>query len=209
MDGMVYPVITTRIMVFQPHIPDLFSITFDLDISAHIVGSFQRGMTLDFAGVCHAACKYIARESCSIEAFYPSFKSGNSPSRNLRLVLGGACQYINIRELIVPSEQWIRTIENGLHLTAHFVVVDWSCENQHIGIVNLPYYFGGIVFYYTFACLYARQTTDAETDVLVVEGDKLNFVAAFSSTPAERLGQSVRIAVASQTCGYDKNLFHC
>ena len=41
MDGMVYTVITTRIMVFQPPIPDLFSITFDLDISAHIVGGFQ------------------------------------------------------------------------------------------------------------------------------------------------------------------------
>ena len=41
MDGVVYPVITTRIMVFQPLIPDLFSITFDLDISAHIVDGFQ------------------------------------------------------------------------------------------------------------------------------------------------------------------------
>ena len=41
MDGMVYLVITTLIMVFQPHIPDLFSITLDLDISTHIVGGFQ------------------------------------------------------------------------------------------------------------------------------------------------------------------------
>ena len=41
MDGIVDPVITNRIMVFQPHIPDLFSITFDLDISTHIVGGFQ------------------------------------------------------------------------------------------------------------------------------------------------------------------------
>ena len=40
MDGMVYPVITTRIMVFQPHISDLFSITLGLDISTHIVGDF-------------------------------------------------------------------------------------------------------------------------------------------------------------------------
>ena len=41
MGGMVNPVITTRIMVFQPYIPDLFSITLDLDISTHIVGGFQ------------------------------------------------------------------------------------------------------------------------------------------------------------------------
>ena len=41
MDGMVYPAITPRIMVFQPHIPDLFSITFDLDTPTHIVGGFQ------------------------------------------------------------------------------------------------------------------------------------------------------------------------
>ena len=41
MDGTVYPVITTRIKVFLPHIPDLFSITFDLDTSTHIVGGFQ------------------------------------------------------------------------------------------------------------------------------------------------------------------------
>ena len=59
MDGMVYPVITTRIMVFQPHIPDLISITLDLDISTHIVGGFQRRMTLDFTGSSHSACKYI------------------------------------------------------------------------------------------------------------------------------------------------------
>ena len=41
MDGTVSPVITTRIKVFLPHIPDLLSITFDLDISSHIVGGFQ------------------------------------------------------------------------------------------------------------------------------------------------------------------------
>ena len=58
MDGMVYPVITTRIMVFQPHIPDLFSITFDLDISAHIIGGFQRRMILDFTWSSHSACKH-------------------------------------------------------------------------------------------------------------------------------------------------------
>ena len=63
MDGMVYPVITTRIMVFQPHIPDLFSITFDLDISAHIVGGFQRRMILDFTGSSHSACKHRPGES--------------------------------------------------------------------------------------------------------------------------------------------------
>ena len=41
MDDTVYTVITTLILVFQPHIPDVFSITFDLDISTHIVGGFQ------------------------------------------------------------------------------------------------------------------------------------------------------------------------
>ena len=85
MDGMVYPVIITRIKVFQPHIPDLFSITFDLDISAHIVGGFQRGVIFDFAGSSHSACKHRPGEPCSVETLYPALKSGDCPSRNLRL----------------------------------------------------------------------------------------------------------------------------
>ena len=43
----------------------------------------------------------------------------------------------------------------------------------------------------------------------MVECEKLDFVAAFSSTAAKFLSQSMRNAVASQTSGYDKNLFHC
>ena len=35
----------------------MFSTSLDLDISAHIVGGFQRGMTLNFTGSSHSACK--------------------------------------------------------------------------------------------------------------------------------------------------------
>ena len=75
MDCTVNSVITTRIMVFQHYIPDLFSITFDLDIFAHIVGGFKRRMIIDFTGSSHSACKYIAGEASPVETFDPAFKT--------------------------------------------------------------------------------------------------------------------------------------
>ena len=83
MDCTVNSVITTRIMVFQPYIPDLFSITFDLDIFAHIVGGFKRRMIIDFTGSSHSACKHRPGESCSVETLYPAPKTGDCPTRNL------------------------------------------------------------------------------------------------------------------------------
>ena len=75
-----------------------------LDISAHFVGGCQRWMILDFAGCRHSACKYIAGEACPVETFNPAFKTRNCPGGNFGIVLGGAGQNVNIRELIVATK---------------------------------------------------------------------------------------------------------
>ena len=112
---------------------------------AEVVGFGQCLVPADVAALGYSAGKHGACQTAVFVAVNPASKRCDATLGCLRSVFGGSGEQIDVAEVIVFVVEWVATVEQSLHLSAHVVVVDWCGKTNGIGIVHFLCNVDGVV----------------------------------------------------------------
>ena len=107
------------------------------------------------------------------KAGYPALQSAFGTFRHEVFILEGGGEQIDFAEAVVFGEHGVHTVDEGLHLTAHLIVVDGRCPADHIGVEDALHDGRHIVLKDTGTRLLTREAADAEFYLLAAQRDEL------------------------------------
>ena len=144
-----------------------------LGIPTHLVCLLKLCVAGNIVGCPHAAAEKVAFESGFAEAGYSALQAAFGTFRHEVFILEGGGEQIDFAETVVLWEHGVHTVDEGLHLAAHLVVVDRRCPADHIGVEDTLHNGGYIVLEDAGSRLLTREAADAEFYLLAAQRDEL------------------------------------
>ena len=168
-------------------------------IPPHLKRFLQLGVAGNLVRAAHAAAEDVALERGLAVAVDPAGETALGAFRHELLVLGRGGQQIDLAELVILGVHRVHAVDEGLHLAAHFVVIDRRGPADHIGVEHALHDGRHIVLDDARARLLARQAADAELDFLASQRDKLHLMPGGFRALGKLLRHRVAVRARAET----------
>ena len=133
------------------------------------------------------------------EAVNPSLQTALGTLGDVRLILEGGGQKVDVAEAIVLRVHGVHAVDESLHLTTHLVVVDGGGPADNVGVQDALHDGRHIVLEDAGTRLLAREAADAELDILATQRDELHLMAGGFSAASKLLRQSMAVRARTET----------
>ena len=169
------------------------------DVLSHLKRLLQLGVAGNLVGSPHAAAEDVTLQCGLAVAVDPAGEAALGTPVNKITVFGRGGQQIDVAELVILGVHRIHTVDEGLHLAAHLVVVNRRGPADHIGVEDALHDGRHVVLDDAGARLLARQAADAKLDFLASERDKLHLMPGGFRAPDKLLRHCVAVRARAET----------
>ena len=169
------------------------------DVLSHLIRFLQLGVSGNLVRTAHAAAEDVALERGLAVAVDPAGEAALGTLRHELFVLSRRGQQIDLAELVIFGVHGVHTVDEGLHLAAHLVVVDGRGPTDHISVQHALHDGRHVVLDDARARLLARQTAEAELDFLASQRDKLHLMSGGFRALGKLLRHRVAVRARTET----------
>ena len=171
-------------------------------------GFLQLVVALYIARVVNAAAEERACQTALREAVYPSREAGNGTFGRLFIVLGSSSKQIYVAEPVVQRIQGVQAVDERLHLSAHFIVIDGRCPANDIGLQDLGHDVVHIVLDDAAAQLLAGEAAPAELDFFARKGNLFNIISCTQGPFNELISENIAVRAMTKARRNNYYSFH-
>lgn len=179
-----------------------------LHLLTHLISTGQRLVTSYLATVLHASGEDGTSQTGMRIAGYPATQSALCTLGHRRAILSRRGEQVDVVEMIIRVEERVTTVQQGLHLATHLIIINRCSEADNIGVVHSGCYSRGIVLDNAASQLATSQTATAEGHLLIFQGYLFYLVASLPGATGKLVGQHVAIAISAQARGYYQYFTH-
>ena len=165
---------------------------------SHIKRLLQLGVAFNLFRAAHAATENMAFERGLAVAVDPACQAAFGASVNKLAVFGSCGQQIDLAETVVLGIHRVHSVDEGLHLAAHLVVVDGRGPADHIGVQDALHNGRHIVLDDAGTRLLARQAADAKLDFLASQRDEFHLMPGGFCALGKLLRQSLAVRAGAE-----------
>lgn len=178
------------------------------DAPAHIAGSVQgRRRFPDVAGFRHTKRLHHAAQPGLFKTDHPALHSFLGAFHGLFVRIGSTGQQIDVAESIVPGEQGVGAIQQGLQLTTQRIEIHGAGKSDHLGLLHARQDVIHIVPKDAVLRFLTPETALAKTDLFVMQVYLFHGMTGFPRSLDKGIGQQIRIAHPARAGRNDEDFF--
>ena len=155
----------------------------------------------------HPSGKDCPCQSGLFKTVDPPGQAALRPRRDLVILLRRRGEQIDVPEGVVRRKQGIGSVQQGLHLPAHLVVINGGGKGDDLCPAHFLRDLHCVVLDHTLAGALTGQTARAEGDGSSPQGDLLHLVTRLPRASGKGVPQGLGVALLPQAGADDQNAF--